>query len=52
MHCQDVRMYLCIIIDEYQYFCKMQLRSHAQKYARVQIIHIYIIYTLYVNQRM
>ena len=22
MQCQDVRMYLCIIIDEYQYFCK------------------------------
>ena len=22
MHCQGVRMYLCIIIDEYQYFCK------------------------------
>ena len=30
----------------------MQLRSHAQKYTRVQIIHICIIYTPYVNQRM
>ena len=30
----------------------MQLRSHAQKYTPVQIIHICIIYTPCVNQRM
>ena len=41
----------------YLHMCKltftyMQLRSHAQKYTRVQIIHICIIYTPYVNQRM
>ena len=41
----------------YLHMCKltftyMQLRSHAQKYTRVQIIHICIIYTPCVNQRM
>ena len=41
----------------YLHMCKltftyMQLRSHAQKYTRVQIIHIRIIYTPCVNQRM
>ena len=41
----------------YLHMCKltftyMQLRSHAQKYTRVQIIHIYIIYTPCVNQSM
>ena len=41
----------------YLHMCKltftyMQLRSYAQKYTRVQIIHICIIYTPYVNQRM
>ena len=41
----------------YLHMCKltftyMQLRSHAQKYTRVQIIHICIIYTPGVNQRM
>ena len=34
------------------FYIYMQLRSHAQKYTRVQIIHICIIYTPYVNQRM
>ena len=33
-------------------FTYMQLRSHAQKYTRVQIIHICIICTPCVNQRM
>ena len=33
-------------------FTYMQLRSHAQKYTRVQIIHICIIYIPCVNQRM
>ena len=41
----------------YLHMCKltftyMQLRSHAQKYTQVQIIHICIIYTPCVNQRM
>ena len=41
----------------YLHMCKltftyMQLRSHAQKYTRVQIVHICIIYTPCVNQRM
>ena len=41
----------------YLHMCKltftyMQLRSHAQKYTRVQIIHICIIYIPCVNQRM
>ena len=41
----------------YLHMCKltftyMQLRSHAQIYTRVQIIHICIIYTPCVNQRM
>ena len=41
----------------YLHMCKltftyMQLRSHAQKYTRVQIIHICIICTPCVNQRM
>ena len=41
----------------YLHMCKLtftyvQLRSHAQKYTRVQIIHICIIYTPCVNQRM
>ena len=41
----------------YLHMCKltftyMQLRSHAQKYTRVQIIHICIIYTPCINQRM
>ena len=33
-------------------FTYMQLRSHAQKYTRLQIIHICIIYIPCVNQRM
>ena len=48
-----VKIYLLV----YLHMCKltftyMQLRSHAQKYTRVQIIHICIIYTPCVNQRM
>ena len=44
---RGVYLHMCKLIFTY-----MQLRSHAQKYTRVQIIHICIIYTPYVNQRM
>ena len=42
-----VYMHMCKLT-----FSSMQLRSHAQKYTRVQIIHICKIYIPCVNQRM
>ena len=45
--CTGVNLNMCKLTFTY-----MQLRSHAQKYTRVQIIHICIIYTPYVNERM